>query len=224
MFICRRFQKKPVSPPVSTVGSNSITTTVNNATTNSPTANRNVITAPVNDRKRTVPETKNEDIPPPKRISSSSSKLGSSPRQPVTSTNSSSTLSNGEKKLENKAGDSSANIIQNQSNILKKTVQSPPARPNATTSRLRPPPSATIKRPLAPMTTTTQTSTKSIEPIPINTSENRSSSSKRSAEPQTPNEDDENQLLKLNESADVVDTFALIDEALLEADNILELL
>ncbi len=75
--------------------------------------------------------------------------------------------------------------------------------------RLRQPPSVAIKRPLIPVTTPSPTSTKStIEHQPSN----------------TPNEEDENQLLKLNESADIVDTFALIDEALLEADHLLELM
>jgi hypothetical protein len=58
-----------------------------------------------------------------------------------------------------------------------------------------------------------QTSTKPIEQIPSNTTENNIS-----------NEEDENLLLKLNEPSDVVDTFALIDEALLEADHLLELM
>ena len=36
--------------------------------------------------------------------------------------------------------------------------------------------------------------------------------------------DDENQLLTLDESINEIDTFALIDEALLEADHLLELI
>ncbi|CAF4844739.1 unnamed protein product, partial [Rotaria socialis] len=91
------------------------------------------------------------------------------------------------------------------------------------TSRIRQPPSVAIKRPLTPMMTSSQTLTKAIEQIPINIAENKTSTTKRTTEPQTPNQDDENQLLKLNESSDVVDTFAFIDEALLETDNLLEL-
>jgi hypothetical protein len=40
----------------------------------------------------------------------------------------------------------------------------------------------------------------------------------------TSQEEDENRLLEFDEPSDVVDTFALIDEALLETDDLLELM
>jgi hypothetical protein len=107
----------------------------------------------------------------------------------------------------------------------------PPLQQVSTTTRAarpRQPPSVVIKRSLVPVTTPSQPSTKPIEQVSSNINENNAlSSSQSTVEYQTsntPNEDDENQLLKLNESADVVDTFALIDEALLEADHLLELM
>ncbi|CAF0985531.1 unnamed protein product [Rotaria magnacalcarata] len=238
-----RFQKKPNSPSRSIVCSASITT-VNNMTIHSST-NRNVITSTTNDRKRTIPETTIADEPPPKRISSSLSHNKSSPRQPATSLNSTiqSTLSSSSREKKSTQSKNSATTTNGthhhaisspvRSHVTSPSIVSPALQQSSLTttttttiiktSRIRQPPSVAIKRPLTPMVTSAQTLTKAIEQIPINITENKTLTSKRTAEPQTPNQDDENQLLKLNESSDVVDTFAFIDEALLETDNLLEL-
>ncbi|CAF3412578.1 unnamed protein product [Rotaria socialis] len=223
-----RFQKKPNSPPRSIVCSTSITT-VNNMTIHSST-NRNVITSTTNDRKRTIPETTIADEPPPKRISSSLSHNKSSPRQPATSLNSAIqstlSLSSHEKKSTQSKNSATTTNGTHHHAISSPALQQSSLTSTTTiikTSRIRQPPSVAIKRPLTPMMTSSQTLTKAIEQIPINIAENKTSTTKRTTEPQTSNQDDENQLLKLNESSDVVDTFAFIDEALLETDNLLEL-
>jgi hypothetical protein len=87
-------------------------------------------------------------------------------------------------------------------------------------SRPRQPSSVVIKRPLVSVPAPSPTSTKPI----VQVSSNTSKSTVEHQPSNTPNEEDENQLLKFNESADIVDTFALIDEALLEADHLLELM
>jgi hypothetical protein len=107
--------------------------------------------------------------------------------------------------------------------------QQPPSSTITRAPRLRQPPSVIVKQASVPVTAPSRTSTKPIEQVPSNITKNNasSSSSKSAVEHQTsniPNEEDENQLLDLNESADVVDTFAFIDEALLEADHLLELM
>jgi hypothetical protein len=104
-----------------------------------------------------------------------------------------------------------------------------PSTSSTRTSRLRQPPSVAIKRSLASVIVPSQTSTKRSEQVSSNTTGNNAAapSPKPTVERQTAsilNEEDENQLLKLNETTDVVDTFALIDEALLEADHLLELM
>jgi len=75
------------------------------------------------------------------------------------------------------------------------------------------PPSVAIKEPLAPVITPSQIPSKPIEQVPLNDvpTVQLSTISKE--------EEDENLLLKLNEPTDVVDTCALIDEALLEIDD-----
>jgi hypothetical protein len=81
--------------------------------------------------------------------------------------------------------------------------------------RPRQPRSVTAKRPLAPVITPPskpieQVSSNNVLPAP-------------SLPVPSKEEEDENQLLELDEPTDVVDTFALIDEALIEAD-LLELM
>jgi hypothetical protein len=102
-------------------------------------------------------------------------------------------------------------------------------QPSTRTSRSRQPPSVVLKQPLVPITAPPRTSTKTIEQISSKIVEQNISPPppKSTVELKTlimTNEEDENELLELNESSDVVDTFALIDEALLEADHLLELM
>ncbi|CAF0790558.1 unnamed protein product [Rotaria sordida] len=247
-----RFQKKPISPPRSIICSTSITA-MDNTNINLST-NRNVITSSSNERKRTAPDTTIEDTPPSKRISTSLSQHQSSLHQEISSlntpTHSSSLLSSHDKNSAKQTDESNARISQSKNSSSTTLVPHQPVtsfsvRPrftpqlivapslqssSSTTTKIprpRQPPSVVIKRPLAPMMTSSQTSTKRIEQIPLSVPDSKSSPSKRTTESQLsniPNQDDENQLLKPNESNDVVDTFALIDEALLEADHLLELL
>jgi len=81
--------------------------------------------------------------------------------------------------------------------------------------RPRQPSTVAIKRPLAPVITPPS---KPIEQVPPTNVPPAPSS------PILSNEDEENQLLQLDEPTDVVDTFALIDEALFETDQFLELM
>ena len=105
-----------------------------------------------------------------------------------------------------------------------------PSTTTTTSPRIRQPPSVVIKRSLVPVTAPSSTSTKPIEKISSNTAGNHTLapvSSTPTVGQQSlnlPNEEDEHQLLKLNDSTDVGDAFALIDEALLEADHLLELM
>ncbi|CAF3937838.1 unnamed protein product [Rotaria sp. Silwood2] len=246
-----RFQKKPISPPRSINSSTSITA-INNMNTNLST-NRNVITSSPNERKRRATETTIDDTPPPKRMSNSLSQHQSSLRQRISSLNTSthsSLLSSQDKNLEKQTDESSAKIFERKSSssttmeprqsiisssvrprVIPQLIVSPSLKPSSLITTKTPQPrqlsSVVIKQPLTAIMMASQTSTKSIEQTPINITDNKSSSTKRTAEPQssnTSNQDDKNQLLKPNESSDVVDTFALIDEALLEADHLLELL
>ncbi len=90
-----------------------------------------------------------------------------------------------------------------------------PQQPMVRHHRPRQPPTVAIKRPLAPVITPPS---KPIEQVPSNNIPPAPSP------PILSKEDEENQLLQLDELTDVVDTFALIDEALLEADQFLELM
>ncbi len=243
----RRFQKKPISPSRSVACSSSVTTT-SNVTTNSPTT-RNVVTSSPNERKRTAPETTMKDLPPSKRVSTPTSHHHSS-RRPATSsvhvsTNSSSPSSrnkNWEKQADELIGkNAQQNNASSTTSVAPQPVLPASARPRFTPQPITPPslsppptarasrprqlPSVVIKRPLVPVTAPSQTSVKPKERISSNTTEhNVPLSSKTTSEHQTSNEEDESQLLELHDSADVVDTFALIDEALLEADHLLELM
>ena len=70
-----------------------------------------------------------------------------------------------------------------------------------------------IKRPAPPVTTPAEVPTKAVEPTPPAPTQ----------QPNNSKDDDENRLLGLDEPTDVVDTFALIDEVLLETDDLFEL-
>jgi len=211
-----------------------------------------VITSSSNARKRTAPETTIKDAPPSKRVSASPSQDQSSSRQTTSSRNvstDSQSSSIRDKNWEKQTNEFIAKTGQrkNSSSTTTTTVQfesvlssvvrprftpqpivAPPLQqPSTKTPRLRQPPSVVIKRPVISVAVPSQTSTKPIEQIPSNTTENNASPLKPTVENQTSNisnEEDENLLLKLNEPSDVVDTFALIDEALLEADHLLELM
>ncbi|CAF1368691.1 unnamed protein product [Adineta ricciae] len=154
----------------------------------------NKTTSPPNERKRTAPETFLKTTPPPKRLAASPSQDQSLPSSVSPTTR-------------------------------PRFVPQPIEAPSSSTkpSRLRQPPSTVIKQFLTPVT-----KAKSIEQIPSkNSSENQPSTTKPTAKCSTSNsinEEDENQLLKLNEPTDIVDTFALIDEVLQETDHLLELM
>ncbi len=232
--VLRRFQKKTISPPRSVVCSSSITTT--NTTTNNSSKTSNVTTSPPNERKRTAPEAIVKDVPPPKRVSAPSSSSSSSVRDKNLEKQADKFTAKGAQQKNS----SSTTTVPHQS-VLPSSVRprftpqpivAPSSQPpssiktTTTTPRSRQLPSVVIKRPLVPVTAPSQTSTKRIEHV-SSSSNAATSSSKSTVERQTPsitNEEDENQLLKLNETTDVVDTFALIDEALLEADQFLELM
>jgi len=209
-----------------------------------------VITSSPNARKRTAPETTIKDAPPSKRVSASSSQDHNSSRQTTSSHNVSTDLPSSsirDKNWEKQTNEFIAKTGQRKNSSSTTTVQSesvfssvvrprftpqpivapPLQQPSTKTPRLRQPPSVVIKRPVISVAVPSQTSTKPIEQIPSNTTENNVSRWKPPVENQTSNisnEEDENLLLKLNEPSDVVDTFALIDEALLEADHLLELM
>jgi hypothetical protein len=70
-----------------------------------------------------------------------------------------------------------------------------------------------IKRPAPSVTTPAEVPTKPVEQAPSVPALQRNNSK----------DDDENHLLGLDEPTDVVDTFALIDEVLLETDDLFEL-
>ncbi|CAF0760667.1 unnamed protein product [Rotaria sp. Silwood1] len=246
-----RFQKKPISPPRSIICSTSITAM--NSMNNNSSTSRNVITSSANERKRTVSKTTEEDAPPSKRISTSLSQHQSSLRQEIsslnTSTPSTSLVSSHDKNSEKQTEKFGVKISERKNSSSITMVPGQPVASSSVRPRFTPqtivssslqlssstktntrlsgqPTSVAIKRPLAPMMTS-ETSTKSIEPMALNVIGNKNSPSIQTNEPQSSNisnQDDENKLLKPTESSDVVDTFALIDEALLEADHLLELL
>jgi len=202
-----------------------------------------VITSSPNARKRTAPETTIKDAPPSKRVSASPS---TSSRNVSTDSQSSSIRDKNWEKQTNEfiaktgqrktSSSTTTTTVQSESvfssvvrpRFTPQPIVAPPSQqPSTKTPRLRQPPSVVIKRPVISVAVPSQTSTKPIEQIPSNTTENNVSRLKPTVENQTSNifnEEDENILLKLNEPSDVVDTFALIDEALLEADHLLELM
>jgi len=246
--LLRRFQKKPNSPPRSINCSSSITTT------NSPTTRNVITSSPNQRKRTAPETTIKDLPPSKRVSTSSSQQQSSPHQTTSSlnvSTKSSSSIRN--KNWEKEADKAIAKTAQRKHSspttpvppqpVLPSSVRPrfipqpitpppPPSlqQPSTTTraARARQPPSVVIKRSLVPVTTPSQPSTKPIEQVSSNINENNAlSSSQSTVEYQTsntPNEDDENQLLKLNESADVVDTFALIDEALLEADHLLELM
>ncbi|CAF0864086.1 unnamed protein product [Adineta ricciae] len=171
-----------------------VTVSLSPTATNTKHLTNNKTTSPPNERKRTVPETMLKTTPPPKRLATSTSQDQSLP--------------------------SSVSPI-----TRPRFVPQPIEAPSSSTkpSRLRQPPSTVIKQFLTPVT-----KAKSIEQIPSkNSSESQPSTTKSTGKCSTSNsinEEDENQLLKLNEPTDIVDTFALIDEALQETDHLLELM
>lgn len=90
----------------------------------------------------------------------------------------------------------------------------PPPPPLMPRAQPRQPLTVPAKRPSAPVITPPEVLTKAPEPAaPTPTLATINSK-----------EEDENRLLGLNEPTDVVDTFALIDEVLLETDDFLELM
>ncbi|CAF1204585.1 unnamed protein product [Adineta steineri] len=233
-----RFQKKTISPPRSTISSSSSSSSLTNTNDKSSNSSntRNVITAPSNERKRTASETTMKDTPPTKRTTVSSAQAQSSPRQ----TNSSPTVlthsrsSSVRDKNRDKQTDDriTKNVQQKNSSPQSESVVSSTTRPRFIPQPILPPsshqsrqtPSVAIKRPPAPVTATT--SQKSSEPIQ-QISQNHvvpSNSTVENKISNTINEEDEKQLLITTDPSDVVDTFALIDEALLEADHLLELM
>ena len=197
----RRFQKKPTSDTVTT----------------NPSTARNVVTSSssTNERKRAVPEITMKNEPPSKRVSIS-------PRQTASTSN---VLTNSPSSIRNKQTNEpiAKNVQQNNKSsperlrFTPKPITGPSLQPPSSTNKTPP---VALKRSLVPVTASSPTSTKTIVQVPPNTS-------KPTLEQQPSNslnEEDENQLLKLNDSSDIVDTFALIDEALLEADHLLELI
>lgn len=212
----RRFQKKSSSPP----------TTI---TTTNALSSRSVVTSSTNQRKRTAPETTVKDTPPPKRLSNASSPnvlMNSSPsivnKNPVKSVGKT-TLSPAK----------SVPPAAERPRFVPQLITPPSTEPLSSTTKspqIRQPPSVVIKRPAVPPTVPSSTSTKPMAKISSNIVEKQTTppvSSKSSAEHPSSNisnNEDENQLLKLNEPTDIVDTFALIDEALREADHLLELI
>jgi len=242
---------------VTSSSSSSSMTIPSNLTTNASTT-RNVITSSPNERKRTAPETIIKDVPTSKRVSTPSSQHQSPPRQTVSSVDvfTKSSPSSRNKNREKQTDELIAKNAQPKSSSPTTPVPSQSVPPSSVRPRFIPQPitppsplqrpptisttittgaprprqpaSVVIKQPLVPVAAPSQTSTKAIEQVSSNVTENNARSSSKSTiehqTPNTPNEEDENQLLKLNESADIVDTFALIDEALLEADHLLELM
>jgi hypothetical protein len=100
----------------------------------------------------------------------------------------------------------------------------PPPPPLMGQQRMRPAPVVSHIRYAA---SSVSTFVKPIEAVPSKIIENKISVPPLVHQPlptNTTDVDDENQLLELDEPTDVVDTFALIDEALIEADNLLELM
>jgi len=248
-----RFQKQPISPSRSVTRSSSITT-ASNITTNSSPARNIITSSPNERKRtapetiiKDVPPSKRVSTPS-SRHQSSSRQMTSSVD---VSTNSSSSIR--DKNREKKTDEFIAKNVQQKNSsstksALSQSVLPSSVRPRFTPQPITPPsplqqppsstitrpprprqlPSVVIKRPSVPVTAPSRTSTKPIEQVPSNITKNNASiSSKSTVEHQTsniPNEEDENQLLKFNESADIVDTFAFIDEALLEADHLLELM
>ena len=171
-----------------------VTVSLSPTAANTKHLTNNKTTSPPNERKRTVPEAILKTTPPPKRLATSTSQDQSLPTSVSPTT---------------------------RPRFVPQPIEAPSSSKKP--SRLRQPPSTVIKQFLAPMT-----KAKSIEQIPSNKSlEKPPSTAKPIANCSTSNsinEEDENQLLKLNEPTDIVDTFALIDKALQEADHLLELM
>jgi len=253
MSLLRRFQKKPISPPRPVTCSSSITTT-NNITSNSSPTRNVITSSPNERKRtapettiKDVPPSKRVSTPSSQHQSSRHQVISSAD----ISTNSSSSIR--DKNKERLTHESIAKNIKQKNSSPTTSAPSQSVLPSSgrprfapqpitppsplqqslsstitKVSRPRQPPSVVVKQPSVPVTVPSRASTKPIEQVPSNiTKNNASSSSKSAVEHQTSNitnEEDENQLLDLNESADVVDTFAFIDEALLEADHLLELM
>jgi hypothetical protein len=92
----------------------------------------------------------------------------------------------------------------------------PPPLPQPMVPRYRPRqrPSVAITRPLAPVITPPQVPSKPVEQVPSPPAQSST----------ILKDEDENKLLELDEFTDIVDTFAFIDEALLETNDFLELI
>ena len=165
-----------------------------------------------------------KDTPPPKRLSNPSSSnvltnsspsiVNKNPVKPIAKTTLSSVKS--------------IPPATERPRFVPQLITPPSTEPFSSTTKspqVRQPPSVVIKRPAIPPTVSSSTSMAKISNIvekqipPVS-----SKSTSEHPSPTIPNKDDENQLLKLNEPTDVVDTFALIDEALREADHLLELI
>ena len=167
------------------------------------TSNRNAVSFLSNERKRTAPETSLEDAPSTKRS---------------LSLQQSSVISSHHTSIHNKNSAISSDKIHIR-NVLEK---------NSPSTMIVSCQSVSCSSPHSLKTSRTKPIVSVINPSQIieqkMTTENKTISSiKQISELQTSKED-ENQLLEIDESNNVVNTFALIDEALLEADHVLELL
>lgn len=213
----RRFKSKPSSSPPSTPAA-----PTSNGVIKDSSSTRNVITAPSLERKRTAPANIGKDLPPSKRISTSHSHSDEKKHERGSSAKA--------KQVDDSAA-SSTKTVPTQLAASPRFIPQPirPPSPLSSTStrpsRQRQPPSVVIKRPLAPAVAPSQTKTESTERLPTSATATNISVSKSTLLPvELSNLEDENQLLTLNEPSNFVDTFALIDEALLEADHLLELI
>lgn len=172
---------------------------------------RNVVTLPPNERKRTVPETTSNDSPPAKR--QTVSPIKPIPSQTVLTT-------------------STVRPRFIPQPITAPSVQQPSLSSTGTSQPRQLSSVVNNKRHLATVTPVSSSSSSSLPTKPNEQTSIKSTEKIISSSPSKPattvsnipNEEDENQLLKLNDSADVVETFALIDEALLEADDLLKLI
>jgi hypothetical protein len=239
IYVYRRFKKKPVSPAQSVLNSSLSISTRNVISSKRPASEQSINDSPPAKRLSSQQENNNTrtigDLcsPPSRRTHErhrrrrrSSSSQRKSPSRPTYSSPSSMNPSAWNKEVDEFLAKTKLPLPT--TSVLPKPVPllslrpryiPPPQQPHIPRhppplQRPRQPSTVAIQRPLAPVI---NPSSKPIENTPSNIPSSAPS-------PTISKNDDENLLLESDELTDVVDTFALIDEALLEADHLLELM
>ncbi len=242
-IICRRFKNKPISPPRSIVNTTSIPTrNVINSFSNErkrPASEQIINDSPPSKRLSSQQDHNSTTIgdlfsPPPsprrphtrhhrrRRSSSSPSPPPLPPQRKSPLRQTYSTISSmNESAWKREVDEFLAKTTQPKPQVLPKPVPLlslrpryiPPLIPPPLMPRHQSPSSIRINRPSTPVIIPSEIPTKPVEQVV----------SIPAPSPTNSKDEDENRLLGLDEPTDVVDTFALIDEALLETDDLFEL-